>query len=122
MNVLWRLLTHVERRSIDPFVGDRTLAVWSRQHPDDEHYPVLPLPTYSVPDRNAPGGSRTAYMTDEQYAAFLRESGQFAAREVARYVARPNVTPHHPSERDIRAIRKILAQCRQSARPRLQVR
>ena len=118
-DVLWRLLSPIEHRAIEPFVGDRILAAWNRQHPDDEHYPVLPPPTYSVPDRNAPGTTRTEYMSDDQYAAFLRESGQLAAREVARYAARPGVNPDRPTERDIKAIRAILEECRHATKVRL---
>ena len=57
-------------------------------------------------------------MTDEQYATFLRESGQFAAREVARYAARRGVNPDRPTERDIREIRLILEKSRHAARGR----
>jgi hypothetical protein len=83
---------------------------------------MLPPPAYSVPDQNAPGVNRTVYLTDEQYASFLRQGGQLAAREVARYAARRAVNLDHPTERDIRAIREIVSQCRQTARAHLSPR
>jgi hypothetical protein len=55
-------------------------------------------------------------MTGEQYAAFLRESGQGTAQEIARYAASRCVNPDRPTEASIRAIREILAQGRFATR------
>ena len=58
-------------------------------------------------------------MTDEQYTEFLRESGRMAASQVERMASRGSLNVQHPTERDLRALRLILANSRRITRSRL---
>jgi len=112
-DILWRMFSPVQTFATQPFVGDVMIAAWNRQHPDDEHTPIFPSPTYQTVDK------KPAYMTDAQYATFLRASGERAAAEVARYAATPGVDVNHPTEQDMKRIGSILSASRTVSREQI---
>ena len=70
---LYRITIPLKVRDDDIFVADRLVMNWNNEHPEDEAFPLLPGKSYTE-------DGETKYMTDSQYADFVKISGT-AARE-----------------------------------------
>lgn len=116
-DVVWRLMVPIATKPEDVFIGDRILMAWNREHPDDEKYPVLPSPVYTV-------SGKKHYMTDEQYGQFVRLSGQLAKISLERVLAAPEYAEFaagatKPTEAHIRLLERIIDRSRDRAREAL---
>lgn len=116
-DVVWRLMVPIAAKPEDVFIGDRILMAWNREHPDDEKYPALPSPVYSI-------GGKKHYMTDEQYGQFVRLSGQLAKISLERVLAAPEYAEFaagasKPTEAHIKLLERIIDRSRDRAREAL---
>jgi len=116
-DVVWRLMVPIAAKPEDVFIGDRILMAWNREHPDDEKYPALPSPVYTI-------GGKKHYMTDEQYGQFVRLSGQLAKISLERVLAAPEYAEFaagasKPTEAHIKLLERIIDRSRDRAREAL---
>lgn len=68
---LYRVMVPVKTQEADMFVADRLILNYNNQNPDDARFPLTPAPYYR--DDN-----KTVYMSDGQYADFVKLAGESA--------------------------------------------
>lgn len=100
-DILWRIVSPVDSRVPDLFVGDKVLLAWNAQHPDDAKLPQLP--SKKLGDRD---------MTDEEYTRFLKLAGDTSKRLVERL----KLNADKPTKADIDALEEAIQRGRQIAK------
>lgn len=79
-DIAWRVLLPINAKKDDVFVGDRIIAQWNRENPDDQDQkgPRLPNKYYEV-------NGEKKYFTEQQYGTFVKLSGELARQVVGGY-------------------------------------
>jgi 2'-5' RNA ligase len=102
---LYRMTVPSESREEKITPGDRMLLNWNNQNPDELKSPE-PIQTY------VRRGGQTKYLTDEEYAAVAKLSGQVASK----VIEGRKWNLDNPTEADIEALEGIVADSRSAAR------
>jgi hypothetical protein len=120
-DIPWRIVSPVDSRVPELFVGDQVLLSWNAQHPGAEKYPAMPDKKLTITkemfdDRELPAalralGGKSRDMSDAEYAHFLRLSGETAARLVTRLT----LNSETPTEADIAELEEAIRDARSLA-------
>jgi hypothetical protein len=102
---LYRMFVPVKLRQEDIFIADRLLMNYNNMSPDEARYPRTPRPYYRK-------GRETIYMSDGQYADYVRLAGETASSALELFP----LDPENPTRTDVDIIGDVVSGSRQRTR------